>query len=66
MKPPLILASASPRRRALLAQIGVTPDRIVTSGVDETEHPGELAADVAGRLASEKAASVAAENPGAL
>ncbi|MCB9956510.1 MAG: nucleoside triphosphate pyrophosphatase [Parvularculaceae bacterium] len=66
MKPPLILASASPRRRALLAQIGVTPDRIVTSGVDEAEYPGELAADVAGRLASEKAASVAAENPGAL
>ncbi len=31
----LVLASASPRRLALLAQIGVTPDEIIVADIDE-------------------------------
>ncbi len=53
--PFLVLASGSPRRIALLAQIGVTPDRILPAEADETpgrfEHPKTLAA----RLARTKA-----------
>jgi septum formation protein len=56
----LVLASASPRRRALLAQIGITPDRVTSPDIDETPHPGELPRDYALRLARDKAASVAA------
>ena len=33
--PALILASASPRRLALLAQIGITPDEIIATDIDE-------------------------------
>ena len=64
-KPPLILASASPRRRALLAQIGIAPDRIVPPQIDETPRPRELAPALVLRLAGEKARAVAADNPGA-
>ena len=39
---PLILASASPRRLALLAQIGVTPDEVVAPGIDEAPRRDEL------------------------
>jgi septum formation protein len=39
---PLILASSSPRRLALLRQAGVIPDRIVAPAVDETPLPREL------------------------
>lgn len=53
--PPLILASASPRRLALLAQIGVAPDQVLPSDIDETPHPGETPKALAGRLAREKA-----------
>jgi len=56
--PRLVLASASPRRRALLAQIGVVPDRIVAPEIDETPAPGELPRDYARRMAEEKAAAV--------
>ena len=55
----LVLASSSPRRRALLAQIGVMPDRIATPDVDEAPRPGELPRPYAARLAAEKAAAVA-------
>ncbi len=55
---PLILASASPRRLALLAQIGVIPDAIIPADIDETERKGERAADLAQRLAAEKAMAV--------
>lgn len=65
MRPPLILASASPRRRVLLEQIGVTPARIVAPDIDESAPPGELPRAHAGRLAQEKASAVAGENPGA-
>jgi septum formation protein len=56
---PLILASASPRRLALLAQIGVIPDRIQPADIDETPHPGELPRPHAERLAREKALAAA-------
>lgn len=62
----LILASASPRRLDLLAQIGVTPDAIDPPHIDETARKGELPARYAVRMAAEKAAAVAARHPGAL
>lgn len=51
----LILASASPRRAALLAQIGVFPHAIAPTDIDETERDGELPRPYAQRLASAKA-----------
>ena len=59
--PPLLcLASASPRRSALLAQIGIA-HRIVPASIDETPRGGEVAADYVLRLAREKAAAVAGD-----
>jgi septum formation protein len=63
-RPPLVLASASPRRRDLLAQIGIIPDRIVSTDVDETPLPAEQPRLCALRLARAKAAAVDA--PGCL
>lgn len=57
--PRLILASASPRRRELLAQIGV-PHRVHAAGVDERLLPGETPAAAATRLAIAKACAVQA------
>lgn len=54
-KPHFILASSSPRRRELLALIGVTPDAIEPADIDETPQKGELPAPHALRLAEEKA-----------
>lgn len=51
---PLILASASPRRRDLLAQIGITPDQIIPADIDETPHAREHPRQLAERLALEK------------
>lgn len=62
---PLILASASPRRKDLLASIGVTPAKIIPADIDETPAPGERPDHYAERLAREKAAAVAAAHPGA-
>lgn len=59
----LVLASASPRRLALLAQIGLRPDEVVETHVDETPKPRELPAQVARRLAIAKAE--AGTRPGA-
>ena len=56
---PLVLASASPRRLALLDQIGITPDQVLATDIDETPHRGELPADYARRMAREKAAAAA-------
>lgn len=53
-RPRLILASASPRRLALLNQIGVRPDEIATTDIDEAPRKGELPAQLARRLAREK------------
>jgi septum formation protein len=48
------LASASPRRRELLAQIGV-PFRLIAAELDETPLPGEAPQDYVSRLAAAKA-----------
>jgi len=55
------LASASPRRRDLLAGIGLTPTRIVAADIDETPLRGELPPALASRLAEEKAVKIAAD-----
>lgn len=60
-RPKLILASASPRRRDLLAQIGITPDEIVPTDIDETPLKAELPRQLAERLAVEKAAAIQAD-----
>jgi septum formation protein len=60
--PKLILASASPRRLDLLAQIGIVPDAVVAPAIDETPRPRELPRELARRLAHAKAASVAADD----
>jgi septum formation protein len=62
--PPLILASSSPRRLALLRQIGVEPERVETPQVDETPLPRELPRAHAIRMAEAKVNAVAAR-PGA-
>ena len=51
----LTLASASPRRLALLKQIGVEPDEVAPTHIDETPKPGETPKPLADRLAREKA-----------
>ncbi len=56
---PLILASASLRRRELLEQIGVTPSEIIAADINETPAPGETPRAYALRLAQGKAAVVA-------
>ena len=61
--PRLVLASASPRRQALLAQAGVVPDAICPADVDETPVRGELPRVHALRLALLKAESVARKWP---
>lgn len=58
----LILASASPRRLDLLAQIGVTPTLVDPADIDETPHKGELPDVYAARMAAQKAACVAARH----
>lgn len=61
----LILASGSPRRRELLALLGVAFE-VRSSDVDETVRVGEAPAVYVERLAVEKAQAVAATAPGAL
>ena len=58
----LILASASPRRRDLLDQLGVTYTS-EPANIDETQHVGELPSDYVQRMAQEKAQTVAAYFP---
>lgn len=60
--PPLFLASASPRRRELLDQIGVQFECFPVD-IDESLRPGEPAADYVVRLALTKAQRAAAELP---
>lgn len=59
----LILASASPRRTALLAQIGVVPDAVIPADIDETPLKRELPRQLALRLAEAKARAVAVDHP---
>jgi len=63
--PRLVLASASPRRLDLLAQIGLAPDAVVAAEIDETPLPNETPRLLALRLAVAKAAKVAADEPDA-
>jgi septum formation protein len=65
-RPRLVLASASPRRRDLLAQVGITVDAVDPALVDETPRPRELPRALAQRLAQEKAQLVATRQPGAI
>ena len=60
--PRLILASASPRRRELIARLGVTPDAIAPADIDETPHKAELPRDYAKRMALEKAEAAASDD----
>lgn len=64
VQPSLVLASASPRRLDLLAQVGVTPDRVDPADIDETPLRDETPRRHALRLAREKARAVAARAPG--
>ncbi len=58
----LVLASASPRRAALLARAGYAFD-VVPANVDESRRPSEAAAAYVARLARDKAAAVAGRYP---
>jgi septum formation protein len=62
---PLILASASPRRLELLAQLGIVPDAVEPATLDEAPLAGETPARCAVRLAEAKARAVAARHAGA-
>lgn len=59
--PRLVLASASPRRRDLIARLGIEPDGINPSDIDEAPREGELPRAYAQRMAREKALAAAAE-----
>ncbi len=62
-QPPLILASGSPYRAALLRRLGLTFTQI-SPAIDESVKAGESAPELAERLAREKAAAVAQSHPG--
>lgn len=55
MAPRLILGSASPRRRELLGQLGLSPDRVISPDIDETPLKDELPRPYCVRMATEKA-----------
>jgi septum formation protein len=65
-RPRFVLASASPRRLDLLAQIGIVPDRVDAAEIDETPLKSEAPARHAARLAREKAEIVHARHAGAV
>jgi septum formation protein len=58
-RPRLVLASASPRRRDLLALVGLSPDLVDPADIDEGARAGELPGALVMRLAREKAGAVA-------
>ena len=62
-KPVFILASSSPRRLALLKDIGIVPYKIVQADIDETPQKQELPRQLAERLALEKLKAVADDYP---
>lgn len=64
--PALVLASASPRRLELLGRLGVVPDRVVATDIDESPLKAERPRAHAVRLAAEKARAAAALAPGCL
>ncbi len=63
-RPAMILASASPRRRELIGQLGI-PFVVEVADVDETPRPGEPPREHTIRLARDKAAKVARAHPDA-
>jgi len=64
--PPLVLASASPRRLDLLRQVGLEPSVVDPAGIDESPRPRELPRHYALRMAKVKLSAVAGRHPGAL
>lgn len=56
--PRLLLASASPRRRELLARLGIVPEGIAAADIDETPRKAEPPRDYARRVAREKAEAI--------
>ncbi|MEM5469588.1 Maf family protein [Celeribacter marinus] len=54
----LILGSGSPRRKELLAQLGLAPDEVRSPDIDETPRKGELPRPYCARMAREKAMAV--------
>lgn len=54
----LILGSASPRRKELLAQLGLVPDEVRAPDIDEDPRKGELPRPYCARMAREKAEAV--------
>jgi len=58
----LILGSASPRRKDLLAQLGIVPDAILPPDINEDPLPRELPRPYCARLAREKAGAVVADD----
>jgi septum formation protein len=58
LNPKLVLASSSPRRRDLLARLGVVPDRVASPDIDESPRKGEVPRVYALRMAEEKALAV--------
>jgi septum formation protein len=61
---PLLLASSSPRRLALLRQVLAEPDRFLAPDIDETPAKQELPRTYALRLATAKARAVATQAEG--
>jgi septum formation protein len=58
-RPVFILASSSPRRLALLADIGIVPDKVSAADLDESQEPGEKPRFLAMRMSLEKLRAVA-------
>ncbi|WP_156317338.1 Maf family protein [Cypionkella psychrotolerans] len=56
-----ILGSGSPRRKELLAQLGIIPDAILPPDINEDPLKGELPRPYCARLAREKAAAIPAD-----
>lgn len=65
MASPLILASGSPRRLALLEQAGIRPDKVLPADIDETPFKNEPPTVYARRIAASKALKVSSEKTGA-
>ncbi len=60
----IILASSSPRRLELLAQIGIIPDGVMAADIDETPHKGEKPRELVRRLAISKAQHISNQYQG--
>ena len=65
MTPRIVLASSSPRRAAVLRQLGLSPE-IMTADVDEAYRRDESPAEHVERLARSKAQGISMGEPGAL